>query len=685
MERFIRSILERQVPLYLHHQQVPLTPEEIIEKNSSVITEKVQKYFSKKEPHEQASEIEKHGGIWGVRNIFGSHRMVSASNDCEATRRILAEQLISDLKKIRSAFKQTFPRSILEPLLGKDLRMTCQCSIRFQVPVSFCVTGYEAVGQFWQLPQILTKNIPHDLPVEQVVPRTVPHDMTLGKAFDTEFQKNEVAVGFNSQDLLKGILVTSGTMEGRFQTNTKLVHAAAGQGMNYLVITNNPEWRCMLKIMPTACLLRLGEELIWNLLDPDGSESIEYALLLMQAFAQLFHLSANGCQWLLGGINNCLVENQREIADLGVLADRIGDLTSGANSGMTRELGVVYKFLNNIRLGKISTMLGATNIPLDNLVQGVNIVEIDVKNQKHLQFLTLCLLAKILAFSRNNLDQMFMVLVDMGDVLVPLDPLSQSARDTEQYLLEWVRRFRELSNIGLHLSMQSPSRFTKVVLSGFPNVLVHRTISYEDIRRIQDLLQFLPDNVVFSKGVRHENWARESLKRLPPNRLFMKHPNINNGFTVDITPLDLPTTRKCTPEEIIARLKNFFPDWSPVTPDKRSVLERNFPRNIKVVSDLLSLLFDYEKLSTRALLSSLNSSPEIDLDMPTLDHLLFRLVDYDYLVRVEWVDRRWHQHFSYKLTDKGATVYRDYVEVLRERLENRARDLQGNEEPEVVS
>jgi len=380
-----------------------------------------------------------------------------------------------------------------------------------------------------------------------------------------------------------------------------------------------------------------------------------------------------------------MLHTQREIADMGLLAEKIGNLLSDVNPGMTRELGVVYKFLTNLRLGKISTMLGATNIPLQNLVQGINILEIDVKNQKHLQFLTLSLLAKILAYSRSNLDQKVMVLVDIGDVLVPLDPLSQSARDAEQYLLEWVRRFRELGNVGLHLSIESPSRFTKVVLNSFPNILAHRTTSHEDIKRIRDLLQFLPDNVVFSKGVRHENWARESLKRLPPNRLFMKHPNINNSFSMDLVPLNLNLSRSSSSEEIRARLKKFFPDWTPTAPDTRPVLEQDFPRNSKVVSALISLLRDYDKLTTTSILASLNSSPEIDLDKPILDRLLFRLIEFGYLIRAEWADRRRHRHFSFQLTDKAKKVYKDYLDVLEERVRNQVRNVQENDLLEVKS
>ena len=679
-QRFIRSVYERQVPLFWHHQQVPFRPDEVIKYDFSPITDEARDKFAWKQPHKRASDLGNQGGIWGGRIIFGSQRAFSASDDCEATRRIISEQLISDLHKIKHAFRQTFTQSVFEPLLGQDLIVACQHSMRCSAPISFYTTGYEAVEQFLRLPQIITKSLPFDFPEEHVVRRRIPHDVSLGRAFDTESQKSEVVAGFKSQDLFKGVLISGGTMEERFQTNAKLVHAAAGEGVNYLVITDNPDWRCMLKIMPTACLLRLGDELIWNALDPNDSEVIEYALLLMQVFAQLFHLSANGCQWLSGAINNCLLENQRDLIDLGLLAEKIGDLTSGANSGMTRELGVVYKFLTNIRLGKISTILGATNIPLKNLVQGVNILEIDIKNRKHLQFLCSCFLAKILAFSRSNPDQEFMVLVDMGDVLVPLDPQAQRARDSEQYLLEWVRRFREMTNVGLHLSVQTPARFTKVVLTTFLNILVHRTTSYEDVRRIQDLLQFLPDKVVFSKGVRHNNWALESLKRLPPNRLIMKHPDLNIGFPVDLAPLDLPSPRTCSGEEIRARLKSFFPDWTPFTLETRSVLERDFPRNTKVVRDLLSLLDDYDRLSTTNLLSALNSDPEIDIDKPMLDPLLFRLIDLNYILRDEQDEGRGFRRLYYKLTDKGKMVYRDHVEALRARLERLVIDPQGNDE-----
>lgn len=664
LERFVRSNFELQLPLIWIHRQEPVPPDEVLE--FPAITEDKRNEFESMLPHELTRELEKHGGIWNERIIFGSYRSLPLNRDSESRRELLRNQVLADLAEIRSAFRQTYSHVILEPLRGKDLITGYQLSIQGGAPASFYVTGYEAVNQFLQIPQIVAKSMDSHFPVECITPTRVPHDVRLGKAFSTEFHKVEVPAGLISGDMSKGVLVTGGTLQQRFTTNTKLVHSAAERGINYLIITNNAEWCKMLDLIPSACFLRLGEELILNPLDPDESELVEYSHLLMQVFAQCFPLPAHSCQQLAGLITQCFV--QEGIPDMEILASKILDLTTIPRPGPTRELlGAVYNFLNNFHVGKVSRMLGGTNIPIKKLVRGINIVEIDIKNQKYQQFLILCFLAKVLSYNHGDPDHKLMVLVDTGDLLVPLDPLTQTARDAEQYLLDWVRRFRD-QEVGLHLSIQAPSRFSKGILNAFQNVIAHRTKPDEDVQKLRDLLQLLPNHVVLSQGVRHDNWNSQYLKTLPDGFVFLKRHDIDHGFPVRIAALDLTWTHLWSSEEIEARLRKFFPGWLPPAPDKRPLLLRDFERDIKVVDDLLSLLDEYNRLGMTSLLSSLNSNPEIDIDRPYLQQLLYRLIHYGYIKPHTRDDGRGHQYNSFEILDKGRELHMNYISWVVERL-----------------
>jgi len=675
-ERFIRSIYQQQVSLFWFHLQSPVPPDTVVDKDFQAITDKARKDYEEKIPHKRVGQLESHAGIWNERIIIGACRWLPIDSEpSETTQYLLREIVLSELFKIRSAFKQTFPHAVLEPLTDKELVTAYSYSIQGNAPVSFCTTGNESVQQFLQVPQIATKSIPHHFPAEFIVPTVIPHDLRLGRAFEPEFQQREVLAGFITQDLLKGVLVTGGTTQERFMANTKLVYTAAEHHMNYLIITTNPEWRRMLDYLPTACLFRMGEDLIWNPLDSkeiDNTEINEYAHLLMQVFAQLFHLSAPSCQILLGVICSCL-ETQDTVADLDILTGKIQDLISTTKSSIINELTSVYKFLENIRFGRMITMLGPTNISLKKLVQGVNILEMDLKSHINLQFLVLCLLAKILAYSRTSSNLHLMVLVDFADILMPHDPQTPEARNAEQYLLEWIRDFRDYDG-GLHLSLQTPSRFSKVLLNNIPNILAHRTASYEDNKYLQDVLQFLPPQMVLNREVRHDNWEPDYLKELPRDLLIMKHPNINNGFPIHLTALNFSLTHLCSPEEIQTRLKQFFPEWVAPAPDTRTVLERDFGRDVPVVTAIISLLNEYSELGVTALLSSLNTKPQTEVDGPILETLLAKMVQLNYLVPNSWDDGRGHNHNTYQLNDKGRIVNANYNEALRTRMEQLSQD-----------
>jgi len=279
-ERFLRAIYQHQVPLFWIYHQVPIAPDLAFDKEFAAISEQGLNHYGARTPQERQSRVESKKGVLGVRIIFGSHRYVPAEKDGPIMRQFLREQVARDLRIIRSAFKHTFLHTVLEPLKGGELLTAYRLTIQSGSPPSFYLFGHEAVQHFVQVPPIVTKSLPYHYPAEFITPTRIAYDVHLGKAFETEFQKAEVPIGLLSQDMVRGMLVVGGTLQQRFQTNAALILAAAKRGMNYLVLTNNPQWRRLLDYLPEACLFRLGEDLICNPLDPENSEIIDYVQLL---------------------------------------------------------------------------------------------------------------------------------------------------------------------------------------------------------------------------------------------------------------------------------------------------------------------------------------------------------------------------------------------------------------------
>ncbi len=521
------------------------------------------------------------------------------------------------------------------------------------------MSGTEGVDHFLEVPQIITKSMDYHYPAEFIVPTNVPFDIgPLGRAYETEFSTQEVAVGLRLEDLYHGFLTLGGTPDQRFSTNLKIAYETAIAEGNYLILTTNPEWSRLLDLLPEACLIRLGKDFTLNPLDPEGTDPNEYASILAQAFAQAFYLSRLGTEALLESFITLLGESQ---PDLDLLVQNLDNKVSEQRNPAGRELATVLQFLQNIGHGEISTTLGPTNIPFRKLLSGVTIVEIDLKGQQQVQFLLLCLLAKLLAHKHTHPDAPCTVLLDSGDVLAPLDSYTSKMRDMEHYGLDWFRRFRA-SHVGLHLSINNPSRFPAIFLNFFRTFLVHRITAYEDIKLVRDLLQFLPDQVVHTKELRHDNYEVEFLKGLPPSMIFLKRADIPNAFPVQLTPANLAATHLWTAEELESRLHATFPDWAPPTPEAQTTLDRDFHRDVPAVQKILSLLSEYPDLGTQGILSALQSSPGIDLDMPALERLLNRLVSLNYIAPNEWEDGHGHRHQSYQLKDKGQRVYQEFLD-----------------------
>ena len=84
---------------------------------------------------------------------------------------------------------------------------------------------------------------------------------------------------------------------------------------------------------------------------------------------------------------------------------------------------------------------------------------------------------------------------------------------------------------------------------------------------------------------------------------------------------------------------------------------------------ILSLLNEYPRLGAQGILSALNSNPNVELEMPTLERLLGRLVTYDYLLAPEWRDEWNRRHISYELKQKGRDTYRAYIDAVQGRVQ----------------
>ena len=513
---------------------------------------------------------------------------------------------------------------------------------------------------------MITKSMPYHYPAEFIVPTNIPFDVgPIGKAFETEFLTQEVEVGLQLGGMLQGLLTVGGTEKERFLTNFNLVYEAAIAEARYLILTTNKAWRRLLDIIPDASVVRLGEDITFNPLDFEDGDPIMYAKLLAQVFAQTLHLSQIGFERLVELLQSLMLETTTA-SDIEVLRGKIEDVVKEQYTPGKAELSTIHQFLLNTAHGRPSLIFGQTAIPFRSLMEGVTIIEIDVEAQHHLQFILLCLLAKTLSYGYTHQNERCMVLVDVANSLVVMDPTIYKSREVHHHLRDWIKRFNQYG-IGLHLSMQSPSLFPPTMLNVFQIVLAHRITAWEDLKIVKNLLHFLPDSLVHSRE-RHDNYQMEYLKTLPLNTFILKREDILNAFPVQIHKMNIKDTRVRSDIEVQERLRNIFSEWQEPIPEERTVIEMDFGRrNTPLIFKILSLLQDYKKLTRQGMLSSLNSDPGIDLDQPALDFKLHRLVNLGYILPNEWEDRQGHRHQSYERSEKGERVYDEYIEELRRR------------------
>ena len=500
------------------------------------------------------------------------------------------------------------------------------------------------------------------------MPTNIAYDLgPIGQAYETEFEHQEVEVGLRLEDIMQGLLVAGGTTPQRFHTNFKIVYEAAMAEENYLIITTNREWRRLLDLIPQACVLRLGTDLTLNPIDPEGGDAIEHASILAHAFAQAFYLSRLGQEHLLESLMT-LFEGSRVDApspDLEELKAILDSRITSTRGAVSHELGIANQALMNMGFGRLSLVFGKTNIPMEQLMTGITIIEIEAVPQQDLQFIVLCLLAKLLSYSFTHA-QRHLLLVDIMDALMLHDPRSPKVRDTEHYLLDWVQRFKSY-NKGLHLSLGTPSRVPPVILDAFQTVLAFKITSRDDVQIISNLLQFLPDRLVHSRE-RHDNYQVEFLKTQPSDLFILKRADIPNAFPVHQTCSNLTKTHIWGESELQDRLTLFFPDWQAPRLIPRVGLERNFSgKGVLIAQRVLSLLQEYPDLGTSGIFASLRSIPELDLEMAELEGVLNRLVHLNYILNIERDDGRGHTHKSYHPREKGLEALREYAEELNRR------------------
>ena len=507
-------------------------------------------------------------------------------------------------------------------------------------------------------------------PAEFIVPTNMEYDIgPLGKAFETEFEQQELPVGLRLVDLLEGVLVAGGTATQRFQLNAKIVSEAAIAEENYLIITMNHEWRRFLDLNKQTCVvLRLGADLTLNPLDAEGADTIEHVATLSQAFSQAFYLSRLGYESLLESLVD-LFEGSRADAvapDFEALKTSLQNRLTTTRGTLAGELGVVYQALANMGVGPLSRIFGKTNIPLDQLMNGVTIIEIEPLPQQDLQFVFLCLLVKLLSYSKTH-SQRATILLDSMDVLMPHNPFSAKARDTEHYLLDWLHRFKSY-NKGIHISFHTPSRAAQIILDAFPTTLAFKITSEENVKAIGNSLQFLPDRLVHSRE-RHDNYQVEFLKTMPSDICILKRADVLNAFPVRMMPPDFAQTHIAEVNELQDRVRLFFPAWEAPKILSRVALERNFSgRDVLLTKRILSLLKEYPDLGTTGLFSSLSANPEMELEMTGLEVVLNRMVQLNYIAVIERDDERGHSHKSYQLKDRGSDALKEYLDELDERL-----------------
>ncbi|MHA1648846.1 MAG: hypothetical protein ACTSYB_01540 [Candidatus Helarchaeota archaeon] len=126
-ERFIRSLYQQQIPLYWIYGQVPIDQGAILV--SPAVSEEAREHYMEQSLTEREARLEAHGGMWGVRIIFGTRRSVPAIGNIDVKRIALYKQLTADLFKIQTAFTSAYPHTILEPLRGKELEKAFSITI----------------------------------------------------------------------------------------------------------------------------------------------------------------------------------------------------------------------------------------------------------------------------------------------------------------------------------------------------------------------------------------------------------------------------------------------------------------------------------------------------------------------------------------------------------------------------
>jgi hypothetical protein len=524
------------------------------------------------------------------------------------------------------------------------------------------LSGTEGVNHFLQVPQIVTKSMGYHYPAEFIVPTNIPFDVgPIGQAIETEFERPEMPVGLLLQDMLKGMLVTGGTASQRFLINLRIVYEMALAEGNYLIITTSPQWRRILDLFEHAKVFRLGTDLTINLLDPEGVELSEYTSLITQVFAQTLNLSRAGVESLTQTLLSLLTSPEPQtITTLEQeLEKKLVAPRETPHGLFSTELGMVYNFLSNLGHGSASQIFLETSVPFAQLLQNLTVIEVNMKNHQQVQFVLLCVLAKVLASGIAESAPPCMVLVDNADFLTPLDPQLFKVKESEPYLHHLLRRIRE-HGLGLHLNLKDPSRLPLVLLNSIQTILAHQTTAYHELRLLRDLLQFLPDRLVHSDR-RHDNYQVDYLKTLAADRFILKRVDIPNAFPVRVSRLDLSETHIPSDQELQDRLRALIPGWDAPAVQPRSLLEIDFRAETPLVLKILSLLLDYSSLGRQGLLSSLNSELDHIIDMAKLDQLLYKLSERNYIAPIVHVDPQNHRYSSYRLTDKGQQAYRDYL------------------------
>jgi len=515
---------------------------------------------------------------------------------------------------------------------------------------------------------MLTKSMEYHYPAEFIVPTNITYDIgPIGNAFETEFEQQEIQIGLRLEDFQQGLLVVGGTAKQRFLTNFKMVYEAALAEENYFIITTNQEWRRMLDLIPQACVVRLGTDLTLNPLDAEGADAMTHVTLIAQAFAQAFYLSRLGEEHLVESLVTLLERSRGDAGtpSLEELEAILENKVAASRGAIGHELGVIAQALMNMGYGSLSQVFGNTNIPLDQLMNGITIVEIGAMPQQDLQFVTLCLLAKLLSFSTIH-PQRHQVLIETADALMLHDPRSAKVRDIEHYLLDWVQQFRSHQK-GIHLSFGSPARAPLVLLNTFHTIVTFKITSYEDVQVISNLLQFLPDRLVHSRE-RHDNYQVEFLKTQPSDLFILKRADIANAFPVRMVLPDFSKTHIGAVEELQDRVRLFFPSWNAPQAISRVALERSFRgKDVIIAQRILTLLQEYPDLGTSGIFSSLRSSPDLDLEMVELEGVLNRLVQLSYLAVIERDDGRGHGHKSYQLKERGTTALEEFIAEVNRR------------------